>query len=78
MLWHSFGLFQTKIVDDNGLVVPVNKRGHLKVRGYSSFMYYMGDEEKTKEMRDENEWINTGYVYCLITITPSKLAKYWP
>ena len=56
-------LFQTKIVDDNGQIVAVNTMGHLKVRGYSSLMYYMGDEEMTNKMKDKQRWIHTGYVY---------------
>ena len=52
-----------KIVDDKGCVVPVNTQGELHIRAYSMMLYYLEDEEKTKEFRDRNGWAHTGYVY---------------
>ena len=55
---------QMKIVNDKGCVVPVNTQGELHIRAYSMMLYYLEDEEKTKEFRDRNGWAHTGYV-CL-------------
>ena len=49
-----------KIVDSNGQVVPVKTMGEIHYRGYSVFMYYWGDEKKTKEAKDANGWLHTG------------------
>ena len=54
---------QMKIVNDEGCVVPVNTQGELHIRAYSMMLYYLEDEEKTKEFRDSNGWAHTGYVY---------------
>ena len=47
-------------MNDAGIVVPVNTKGELMMRGYPLFKYYWGEEEKTKEMKDENGWLHTG------------------
>ncbi|XP_072022838.1 medium-chain acyl-CoA ligase ACSF2, mitochondrial-like [Amphiura filiformis] len=51
---------ETKIVDDKGIIVPVNTVGNLLVRGYTSLKYYLNNEQKTKEIKDNNGWIHTG------------------
>ena len=51
---------QVKIVDNDGQIVPVHTMGELHFRGYSVFMYYWGDEEKTKQAKDNNGWLHTG------------------
>ncbi|XP_072022524.1 medium-chain acyl-CoA ligase ACSF2, mitochondrial-like [Amphiura filiformis] len=52
--------FETKIVDDNGIIVPVETVGEILVRGYSAFKYYLADDLQTKERKDSNGWIHTG------------------
>ncbi len=51
---------QVKVVDNDGQIVPLNTMGELHFRGYSVFMYYWGDEEKTKQAKDNNGWLHTG------------------
>ncbi|XP_072044801.1 medium-chain acyl-CoA ligase ACSF2, mitochondrial-like [Amphiura filiformis] len=57
---YPIGGVETKIVDDSGRIVPVNTNGELHIRTFSAFQYYVGEKEKTKEMKDENGWIHTG------------------
>ncbi|XP_072048960.1 medium-chain acyl-CoA ligase ACSF2, mitochondrial-like [Amphiura filiformis] len=57
---YPIGGVEAKNVDDCGCTVPVNTNGELHIRTFSAFQYYMGDEEKTREMKDNNGWIHTG------------------
>ncbi|XP_072022522.1 medium-chain acyl-CoA ligase ACSF2, mitochondrial-like [Amphiura filiformis] len=57
---YPIGGVEAKNVDDCGCIVPVNTNGELHIRTFSAFQYYMGDEEKTREMKDNNGWIHTG------------------
>ncbi|XP_072046230.1 medium-chain acyl-CoA ligase ACSF2, mitochondrial-like [Amphiura filiformis] len=41
-------------------MVAVDTMGELHFRGFSVLMYYWGDEEKTKEAKDDNGWLHTG------------------
>ena len=51
---------EIKIVDENGLIVPLGTEGELLTRGYSVMPYYWGDEQKTREAIDEAGWIASG------------------
>ncbi|XP_072041297.1 medium-chain acyl-CoA ligase ACSF2, mitochondrial-like [Amphiura filiformis] len=55
-----YGGMECKIVNDEGTIVPINTQGELHMRGYPLFMYYWGEEEKTKAMKDSNGWLHTG------------------
>ncbi|XP_072022834.1 medium-chain acyl-CoA ligase ACSF2, mitochondrial-like isoform X3 [Amphiura filiformis] len=57
---YPIGGTETKIVNDNGFIVPVNTIGELHIRTYSAFLYYVGEEKKTREMKDGNGWIHSG------------------
>ncbi len=51
---------EVKIVDSNGLVVPVGKAGELCTRGFHVMQKYWDDEEKTREAMRDNNWFHTG------------------
>jgi len=51
---------QVKIIDQDGLTVPVGTRGELCTRGYSVMLGYWDDEEKTREAVDRAGWMHTG------------------
>ncbi|XP_072041160.1 medium-chain acyl-CoA ligase ACSF2, mitochondrial-like [Amphiura filiformis] len=51
---------EAKIVNEKGEIVPVNTAGEIHFRGYGIFLYYWGDEEKTKQAKDDNGWLHTG------------------
>lgn len=51
---------QSKIVDENGRVVPPGATGELCTRGYSVMLGYWNDEEKTAEAIDAGGWMHTG------------------
>jgi fatty-acyl-CoA synthase len=49
-----------KIVDEQGVIVAVNTPGELCVRNQFLFLKYWGDEEKTKQQKDDLGWYKTG------------------
>jgi long-subunit acyl-CoA synthetase (AMP-forming) len=51
---------KVKIVDENGQVVPVNTRGELWTRGYSTMLKYWNDDEKTAQTITAERWLKTG------------------
>ncbi|MEJ2802636.1 AMP-binding protein [Comamonadaceae bacterium PP-2] len=52
---------EVKIVDpENGECVPVGQSGELCTRGYSVMHGYWGDEAKTREAIDAEQWMHTG------------------
>ncbi|XP_072022523.1 medium-chain acyl-CoA ligase ACSF2, mitochondrial-like [Amphiura filiformis] len=57
---YPIGGTETKILNDNGFIVPVNTIGELHIRTYSAFLYYVDEEKKTREMKDGNGWIHSG------------------
>ncbi|XP_072041166.1 medium-chain acyl-CoA ligase ACSF2, mitochondrial-like [Amphiura filiformis] len=58
--YRCIGGHEAKIIDENGEIVPVNTAGEIHFRGYGIFLYYWGDEEKTKQAKDDNGWLHTG------------------
>ena len=56
----SFCMSKVKIVDENGRVVPVNTRGELWTRGYSTMLKYWNDEDKTAQTITAERWLKTG------------------
>lgn len=53
-------IFQLKVVDGKGDVVPVNTQGELCIRGHGVFMGYWDDPDKTNEVIDKSRWYHTG------------------
>eukprot|EP00111_Clytia_hemisphaerica_P006347 TCONS_00018396-protein len=51
---------ETKIIDEEGHIVPVNTSGELCFRGHCVFPGYWDDVIKTKEAIDENGWFHSG------------------
>jgi len=51
---------EVKIIDEEGLAVPVGTRGELCTRGYSVMLGYWQDEERTRETIDAAGWVHTG------------------
>lgn len=65
---------ETKIVNEEGQVVPRGVQGEILSRGYSVMKGYWNDEERTAEARDAEGWMHTGDLgviddegYCKIT-----------
>ena len=51
---------ETKIVDDNNLVVALGEKGEICTRGYAVMHGYWDDEEKTAETIDTGGWLHSG------------------
>ena len=51
---------ETKIVDENNLVVPIGEKGEICTRGYAVMLGYWDDEEKTRETIDRGGWLHSG------------------
>jgi fatty-acyl-CoA synthase len=51
---------QAKIIDEQGLVVPLGERGELCIRGYSVMQSYWNDPDMTGEAIDVAGWMHTG------------------
>ncbi|XP_072028260.1 medium-chain acyl-CoA ligase ACSF2, mitochondrial-like [Amphiura filiformis] len=51
---------EMKIIDDDGQILPINEIGEICYRGRSLFLYYWGEEEKTKAAKKPNGWYHTG------------------
>nr|XP_023023625.1 acyl-CoA synthetase family member 2, mitochondrial-like [Leptinotarsa decemlineata] len=51
---------EAKVIDANGNIVPIGVSGELCLRGYSMFLEYYNDEEKTKEAKSLDGWLRTG------------------
>lgn len=51
---------ETKVVDENGDMVPFGSPGELVIRGYSTMMYYWDEPEKTRKALSEDGWLKTG------------------
>ena len=51
---------QVKIVGDDDRILPVSEVGEICFRSLYLFMYYWGEEEKTKAAKKPNGWYHTG------------------
>ena len=51
---------EIKIIDEQGVVVPVGSTGELCCRGYSVMRGYWNDEERTQETIDSSGWLHSG------------------
>ncbi|XP_072028172.1 medium-chain acyl-CoA ligase ACSF2, mitochondrial-like [Amphiura filiformis] len=51
---------EVKIIGDDGQILPINEIGEICVRGPCLFLYYWGEEEKTKAAKKPNGWYHTG------------------
>ncbi|XP_063376010.1 medium-chain acyl-CoA ligase ACSF2, mitochondrial-like [Cydia fagiglandana] len=56
---------ETKVVDEQGKVVPFGSSGELMVRGYNTMMGYWGEPEKTRQALGEDGWLHTGDKFIL-------------
>ena len=51
---------EAKIVDQDGLIVPVNQPGELQVRGYNCMIGYWDEKSKTDESLTPDRFFKTG------------------
>ncbi|XP_072028254.1 medium-chain acyl-CoA ligase ACSF2, mitochondrial-like [Amphiura filiformis] len=51
---------EVKIIGHDGQILPINEIGEICVRNRSLFLYYWGEEEKTKAAKKPNGWCHTG------------------
>jgi len=51
---------EIKIVDETGEIVPTGTQGEFCTKGYSVMKGYWGDQEKTNEAIDNENWMHTG------------------
>ncbi|XP_072028833.1 medium-chain acyl-CoA ligase ACSF2, mitochondrial-like [Amphiura filiformis] len=57
---YPIGGFEVKVCSDSGEVLPVGQPGEILVRCVSMFLYYWGDEERTRSAKDSNGWWHSG------------------
>ena len=50
---------ETRLVDDRGRDVPLGATGELICRGANNFMFYLNDEEATRDVKSGG-WLHTG------------------
>ncbi|XP_064641546.1 medium-chain acyl-CoA ligase ACSF2, mitochondrial-like [Lineus longissimus] len=50
---------EIKIIDENGVIVPVGTEGEVCVRSPFMFVEYLGDEERTSQAKDSMGWYHT-------------------
>lgn len=53
-------MFQAKIIDSDGRVVPINTSGEICFRGYSVMLGYWEDKEKTDACIEASGWFHSG------------------
>ncbi len=51
---------EVKIIDEQGRIVPIGKRGELCTRGYLVMQGYWEDDERTHESIDQGGWMHSG------------------
>jgi fatty-acyl-CoA synthase len=51
---------EAKIVDRDGHIVPIGRKGELCVRGYSVMRGYWEEPKRTRDAFDESGWMHTG------------------
>lgn len=57
--------FQVKVVDKNGITVPMGRPGEVWFKGYNVMPCYWNDEEMTKKAIG-NGWLKSGYLLSLL------------
>lgn len=50
---------EVKVVDEEGLVVPLGTKGEICVRGLNIFKEYLGNPEETSRMKTKSGWLFT-------------------
>ncbi|XP_070560448.1 putative acyl-CoA synthetase YngI [Ptychodera flava] len=53
---------EVKIVNEQGHVLPVGICGEMWFRSFFTFIYYLGDDEKTREVKKPDGWFCSGDV----------------
>ena len=56
----QFSDSKAKLVNENYEVVPVGESGEICTRGFSTFLGYWNDQEKTSEVITPDRWYHTG------------------
>ena len=51
---------EAKVIDPDGVILPIGESGELCFRGYNTMIGYWNDPEKTKEAIDEQGWFYSG------------------
>ncbi|XP_072028176.1 medium-chain acyl-CoA ligase ACSF2, mitochondrial-like [Amphiura filiformis] len=51
---------ELKIIGPDEQILPINTPGEICFRGRNLFMYYWGEDEKTKASKRPNGWYHTG------------------
>jgi len=51
---------EIRVIDKDGMVVPVGEKGEICTRGYSVMRGYWNDDERTRETIDEAGWLHSG------------------
>lgn len=65
----------SKVVDEDGKVVPIGTPGELYIRGYSNMLGYWGDENKTNDILSSDNWLRTGYLFNIPVIIKPESNK---
>jgi len=56
---------QAKVVDKNGITVPMGRPGEVWFKGYNVMPGYWNDEEMTKKAIDDDGWLKSGYLILI-------------
>ncbi|MFT5710845.1 MAG: fatty-acyl-CoA synthase [Halioglobus sp.] len=51
---------EVKVIDEEGVIVPIGNAGEICCRGYAVMRGYWADEEKTLESIDKGGWLHSG------------------
>lgn len=66
-------LLQVKVVDKNGVTVPMGMPGEVWFKGYNVMPGYWNDEEMTKKAILDDGWLRSGYVVDIQIISLSRI-----
>ncbi|KAK3605368.1 hypothetical protein CHS0354_040958 [Potamilus streckersoni] len=56
----SFPHAEVKIVDSNGVIVPIGSEGEIFLKGWHTFWGYWRDPEMTRQVKDPDGWVKIG------------------
>ncbi|TWI52677.1 fatty-acyl-CoA synthase [Pseudomonas duriflava] len=56
---------ESKIIDENGRIVPRGQIGELCTRGYSVMLGYWSNPKATADVLDDARWMHTGDLACM-------------